>query len=270
MRKSPTLALLLCATLVLAGCSAVPGLGGGSSEAYTSPDEPLNASALQADHTENVEAADSFTYHANSSGTTNLGQESNGSYTVDTTLTAWVDVTDDEYRYVSRTNGSVLGTPSRSNVSVFITDGTAYAQQQAGGETQYDSRPTNLSSDIVASATLAQQWAVVDATNWTQDGTETVDGETLTRYVANGSAAVEHSALLARSGAPESAANVADFDAVLLVTSDGTVRSFTTETTIDLAGRSVKSRSSVGVSDLDDTSVERPDWLDRARNASSA
>ena len=44
--------------------------------------------------------------------------------------------------------------------------------------------------------------------------------------------------------------------ATLLVTSDGTVRSFTTETTIDLDGRSVTSRSSVGVSDLDDTSVE--------------
>ncbi|MWG34105.1 DUF7537 family lipoprotein [Halomarina oriensis] len=263
MRTSSIGAVLLC-LVVLAGCSAVPGVGGG--EPYTAPDEPLNTTQLQADHTANVEAADSLTYALNA--TTTVSADGNESFRSATVLDARVDVAEDVARYDVRTDGSFLGTAQTTNASVYVVDGTAYLRQSAGDETRYRTAEANDTTSVVRTATLDDQWTFLSGVNWTQNGTVDGDGETLTRYTANGSERLDRSAFGGQQGGAAADA-VTSFEATMLVTSGGTVRSVTYRYTIDLDGRTQTARVTADVSDLNGTSVEEPSWLDAARNGST-
>lgn len=267
MKRSSSAALLLCLAVVLAGCSAVPGVGGGDGDPYTAAGEPLNASELRADHTENVEAAESLTYSLNATSAVSTGE--NESFRSSTVLDARVDAAADVARYDARTDGTVFGNAQSSNVSVYVADGTAYLRQSAGNETQYQTTEANDTTSIVGAATLEDQWPLLSGVNWTQDGTVDRDGETLTRYTANGSESLDLSALGGgQGGVPDDA--LTSFDATMLVASDGTVRSVTYEYALDLDGRTQNARVTAGVSGLNETSVEEPSWLDAATNGSTA
>lgn len=263
MKSSSIGALLLC-LVVLAGCSAVPGVGG--NEPYTAPDEPLDTNQLEADHTANVEAADSLTYALNATTTVSTGE--NESYRSVTVLDARVDAAEDVARYDVRTDGSFLGTAQRSDASVYVADGTAYLRQSTNNETRYQTTEANDTASVVSAATLEDQWRFLSSVNWSQDGAVQRDGEVLTRYTANGSDRLDDSAFGGQQGAAAAEA-VTSFEATMFVTSDGTVREVSYRYTIDIDGRTQTARVTAGVSGLNGTDVAEPSWLDEARNGSA-
>jgi hypothetical protein len=269
MRSVRTVPAIGCTVLLLllAGCAGVPGFGGGG-EAYTGPDEPLNTTALQADHAESLRGAGSFTVSLN--GSSQLGNDSSTQRT-----TARVDLERNRTLQRSDLAGNVQGEATGGNSTVYVENETVYVRLafRSGNETRTQYRVVNGSQQPTQASpaeqflTLDQFFTIADGANWTQQGTERFQGTTVTRYVANGTGSFNESAL-ATGGAP--APNVSAFDATMLVTADGTVRKLTYTIEASVRGQAVTVGNEVLVSDVGSTTVETPGWLDEARNASDA
>ena len=257
----PATAICCIVLVVLAGCSGIPGLGG---DAYTEPGEPLNASALLADHTATLREAGSFTATVN--GSSAVGNESVHQRTL-------VRADIESNRTLRRTNVTQSGGQAGERTqAVFVENETAYLRTSVesanGTRTQY--RVVNTSGRSAQGGGPGQQFltlegyaAIVEGANWTQRGTESYRGTTVTRYTANGSDSFNASALGA------SAPNVTDFQATLLVTADGTVRKLSFTLEAGSQDRSFTVTNDLAISDVGSTTVEPPGWLDEARNASS-
>jgi hypothetical protein len=273
MRSVRSVAVLSCiALLLLAGCSALPETGG--ADPYTEAGEPLNATALQEDHRSNVRAADSFTVVTESASTS--GNASTESRTV-----AAVDLDADRVRQDASYERGIAaqGTErtSVSNTTVYQSEETIYVrtvnsvgnrsttEYQTLNRSRREGRSADGGSNLSAQfAGLDRQINVVRGANWTQRGTETNDGTTVTRYTANGSDAFDPERLGGSGGTPD----VTAFNATLLVTSDGTIRSLTYDIEVEMGDRRVAVDSRVTVESIGETSVEEPGWLGEARNAS--
>ncbi len=263
----PATALCCIALVLLAGCSGVPGFGGGSGDAYTAPGEPLNASALQADHTENLREAGSFTVTIN--GSSAFGNDSTEQGTV-----VRADLENNRTLQQADIAQSMGGQATGGTQTLYVEDGTAYVRLAFGSDngTQTQYQVVNLSGQASQQSpsrqflTLNQYVSIIDGGNWTQQGTESFEGTTVTRYTVNGTDAFDASSLAA-AGAP--APNVTDFEATMLVTADGTIRklAFTFEAVAQ--GQPITVTNDLVVSDVGSTTVEQPGWLDEARNASS-
>lgn len=258
-----TAALCCIALVLLAGCSGVPGLGGGGGEAYTAADEPLNTTALQADHTENLREAGSFTVRLN--GTSTVGNDTSTQQTV-----IRADLESNRTYQRSQVDQSLAGQSSGVESELYVDNGTGYARFVLGSGNQSQAQyqtvdlsqlPPGSSAPSEQFLTLDQYFAITEGANWTQQGTESFRGTTVTRYTIEGD--YNESALTGGT-----AANVTDFGATLLVTGDGTVRSFGFNATVEQQGRAVNVSNTIVVTDVGSTAVEEPDWLDEARNAS--
>lgn len=271
-RTRAVTALCCIALLVLAGCSALPGTDAGDGgEPYTEAGEPLNATELQADHRSNVRDAGSFTVVAESSSA--VGNSSSEGRTV-----AAVDLESDRIRqdanYETTVGSGNAQRTTGSNTTVYQSNETIYVRttttQGNESSTQYqvvdaERSPANLSARF---AGLEEYTSVIRGANWTQRGTERHDGTTVTRYTANGSEDFDASTLGNGNGAE--APNVTAFNATLLVTADGTIRLLTYDVALESRGQRVTAENHVTVESIGETSVSEPDWLDEARNASSA
>ncbi|WP_254536323.1 DUF7537 family lipoprotein [Halomarina litorea] len=262
MRLVRQTATLCCIALVLlAGCSGVPGFGGGG-EAYTAADEPLNTSTLQEDHTENLRDAGSFTVTLN--GSSAVGNDTSSQQTV-----IRADLEANRTYQRSQVDQSLRGQSSGVVSELYLDNGSGYARFVLGSGNQSQAQyqtvdlsqlPPGSSAPSERFLTLDQSFAITEGANWTQQGTESFRGTTVTRYTIEGD--YNESALTGGT-----AANVSDFEATLLVTADGTVRSFGFNATVEQQGRTVNASNTIVVSDIGSTSVEEPDWLDEARNA---
>lgn len=258
-----TAALCCIALVLLAGCSGLPGVGGGGGAAYTAADEPLNTSALQGDHTENLREAGSFTVTLN--GTSTVGNDTSTQQTV-----VRADLEANRTYQSSQVDQRLAGQSSGVASELYVEDGTGYARFVLGtgnqSQAQYQTvdlsqLPAGSSAPSEQFLTLDQYFAITEGANWTQEGTESFRGTTVTRYTIEDD--YNGSALTGGSGA-----NVTDFGATLLVTADGTVRSFGFDATVEQQGRTVNVSNTLVVTDVGSTTVEEPEWLDEARNAS--
>ncbi|WP_058996785.1 hypothetical protein [Haloarcula sp. CBA1127] len=102
--------------------------------------------------------------------------------------------------------------------------------------------------------------------NWTYAGTETVDGDSVSRFEATGSNVTGFTADNAVSTNVSANGTTDAASATVLVDADGVVRSFQYRVTTERDGQPVTVTLSLSVSQVDDTTVAEPDWLSEAEN----
>lgn len=157
--------------------------------------------------------------------------------------------------------------------TTYTADGTTAERRvlTRGGETMSDYRsatppydgqvrPVNESS-VIDRSLLQSLGADI---NWTYAGTETVDGDSVSRFEATGSDVTGFAADDAVSTNVSADGTTDAASATVLVDEDGVVRSFQYRVTTDRDGRPVTVTLSVSVSKVDDTTVAEPDWLSDA------
>lgn len=277
MRRRTAAAVCCVAIVTLAGCSfgLGGGGGGGNPAAYTQSADELNASTLQADHTGTLDA-NSFTLQE-----ALLVDSPNRSASLNRTVAV-----DGERRHArsvlaSRTSGGSLETQRFTNETVTyqlfsITTPNRSSTQYRRATPPYAGgtvvRPVN------ESAARKHRFVrlLVETVNWTQTGVVERDGEQLTRYVATG----EENVTDFREEAdisPTAAANLSqlqtqlsDIRLELYLTKDGVVREFRVDLSGTANGRQISVTYLLRTTDVGSTTVEPPDWLDEAKNASQS
>jgi len=100
--------------------------------------------------------------------------------------------------------------------------------------------------------------------NWTYAGTETVDGDSVSRFEATGSNVTGFAADNAVSTNVSANGTTDSASATVLVDGDGVVRSFQYRVSTERDGQPVTVTLSLSVSQVDDTTVAEPDWLSNA------
>ena len=157
--------------------------------------------------------------------------------------------------------------------TTYTADGTTAERRvlTRSGETMSDYRsatppydgqvqPVNESS-VIDRSLLQSLGADI---NWTYAGTETVDGDSVSRFEATGSDVTGFAADDAVSTNVSADGTTDAASATVLVDEDGVVRSFQYRVTTERDGRPVTVTLSVSVSKVDDTTVAEPDWLSDA------
>ena len=157
--------------------------------------------------------------------------------------------------------------------TTYTADGTTAERRvlTRSGETMSDYRsatppydgqvqPVNESS-VIDRSLLQSLGADI---NWTYAGTETVDGDSVSRFEATGSDVTGFAADDAVSTNVSANGTTDSASATVLVDEDGVVRSFQYRVTTERDGRPVTVTLSVSVSKVDDTTVAEPDWLSDA------
>lgn len=254
---------LVCGLLVvLAGCAALPD-DTPAADPYTGPNESLDTAALLADHAEHVDAADSLTFAATHRHTVVVESVNRTQTTTvrferdDRTDRSWYEArhtdssrdaatTQQAYRAADRTVGR-YHTP-RETVYVDGVEAERYL-------------PTRF--ETVHALYEQPEFSPVAATDWTFDGVVTRDGESLTRYTANGS---EH--------LDRRIANLTDhrddlhaYEATLFVTGDGVVRELVYTyryTPWDADGATMTETIRLHTTGVNGTTVDEPSWLGEA------
>ncbi|AUG46867.1 hypothetical protein BVU17_04785 [Haloarcula taiwanensis] len=100
--------------------------------------------------------------------------------------------------------------------------------------------------------------------NWTYAGTETVDGDRVSRFEATGGNVTGFAADDAVSATVSANGTTDSASATVLVDEDGVIRSFQYRVTTERDGQPVTVTLSLSVSQVDDTTVAEPDWLSNA------
>ena len=100
--------------------------------------------------------------------------------------------------------------------------------------------------------------------NWTYAGTETVAGDSVSRFEATGSNVTGFAADDAVSTNVSANGTTDTASATALVDEDGVVRSFQYRVTTEQDGQPVTVTLSLSVSQVDDTTVAEPEWLANA------
>jgi len=290
-RRRTHLAVVAVVSLVLlAGCGGFLG-GGGSgdteqtavTEAATSTpaDENgpapgtagLSDSALEESHTAAL-AAQSFT----TSLSFELASERNGTErSVFVNRTVEVDRENQRLRSV----GELVQADGDSLTTTTYTAGEETGEHrvlkqdgESRTEYRYDTEPYDGAvqpvneSEVVDRALLR---AIGTDINWTYAGTETVDGETVSRFEASGIENVSGFSAGAAATDGDVGSNVsADANdtatATVLVDDDGVVRQFEYTLVTEQDGVPVRVSLTVDVTAIGQTTVEEPSWLDEARN----
>lgn len=249
--RTRALQLVAVACLVaLAGCSGA--LSGAGEDAQTLDDvdypegvseDGANVSALAESHEQRLQNR-SFTLRVNSTVNTSA-------YNQSVSLDARVGPDRDAVH----ADSSAMD----QQMSVYLTEDTQYTRVTAGdGEPRYrvtDRTPAALQlfSGSFAGATFLDRFA--GSANFTPTDVRTVDGATVVVLEADGSNVTE-----------TSQANVTGYEATLLVDERGVVRSVEVDVSGNRDGEQFRTRFSMTVTDIGETTVSEPGWLDEARN----
>ncbi|WP_336357834.1 DUF7537 family lipoprotein [Haloarcula sp. CGMCC 1.6347] len=126
----------------------------------------------------------------------------------------------------------------------------------------YDGQVQPVNESSVIDRSLLQ--SLGSDINWTYAGTETVDGDSVSRFEATGSDVTGFAADDAVSTNVSANGTTDSASATVLVDEDGVVRSFQYRVTTERDGRPVTVTLSLSVSKVDDTTVAEPDWLSEA------
>lgn len=275
-RRRYRIAVVTAAILVaLAGCSTVlPGMGG-ESAAYTASGEELNGTTLQDDHVGALQSAGSFTTR-----TTLDVASANGSARI--AATTLVDLEGDRALRTSRITTDIQG-GGELRTDTYTANDESYSRLRLGsGEETTDQyqhatapyRDGGAFGTTAVNRTAAMNGALArnvgDSIDWTQTGTVERNGTTLTRYEASGTenfTEFRNGTDLGQTGGSLTNldANVSDLSAVLFVDGEGLIYEFRFDLTGTSGGEEVTLSFVVKTSDVGETSVEAPDWLETAR-----
>ncbi|PSP56753.1 hypothetical protein BRC82_01370 [Halobacteriales archaeon QS_1_67_19] len=256
MKRTALLMVAVGCLVALAGCSgAISDVGDTTTDDATTDDveypagvseNDTNVSALTAAHDRQLENR-SFTLEVNSTVNASTGNQT-------ITMTAAVGPDRDQVL--------VNGSARNQQVSAYMTDEKRYTRLTVGDrEPQYrvtERTPDQMQlfSGSFAGTTYLDRFAA--EANFTPTDVRTVDGTTLIVLEADGSNATD-----------TERANVTDYEATLLVDEDGVVHSATVDVSAARDGQQIRTRFSMNVSAIGETTVEEPDWLDEAKNETS-
>lgn len=248
MRPNALQLLAVCCLVALAGCTGALS-GGGDGPTLDDVSYPpgvsengTNVSALADAHSAALENR-SFALSANS---TVNAPTANESVRLDASVGR------------DRENVLVNATLTNQQVSMYLTAEKRYTRISADGEVSYQAnRRTSDAVKLVPSSFTGAGYLdrFGGIANFTPTGVREVDGTTLVVLRADGSNATA-----------SEQANVTDYNATLLVDEQGVVRSMTVEATSTLDGRQSTTAFSLEISNVGETTVAEPAWLDEARN----
>ncbi|WP_158058680.1 DUF7537 family lipoprotein [Halorussus halophilus] len=248
MRKNALLLLAVGCLVALAGCSGA--LTGGTDNEMTYPDgvseNGTNVSKLTQSH-DAVLNGSSFTLRLNTTTNTSMGNQS-------LALDAKVGQNRDQV-LVNVSGGG-------RNVTSYQTAEKRYTRLSMGGQTVYraDDRTPQGQQFVTGSysgSMYVDQFA--QNANFTPNGTTQFNGETVVVLEADGSNVSD----------PQSA-NLTDYEATMLVDEQGVVRKFDATVRTEANGAYNRVSLTMTISNVNETSVPEPNWLDEARNQSNS
>lgn len=151
----------------------------------------------------------------------------------------------------------------RGTLAQYVENGTLYERRDPPGEnnTAYETRGVNYSAEQFAGGRLVYP-ALAQAD---YGGAEVVERDDGTFYRYRASRVGNPRPLLGDGVDPE---DVANFDAGVVVGADGIVRDISYRATVVRPGPDARLFVRVRVVDVGSTAVDRPAWVDTARNAS--
>lgn len=234
---------ILAVLVVTAGCLAAPG---GGDSTGTSIDDTPDGDAIAAAHQEALTAAGSYTYSAEASASVD-GRSAGTSE-----LSAAVDLASD--RTLVETDAAV------GPVSTYVESGTAY-QRIGTDQPRYDTLDVNASASEIVSTDVAP--AIRNHTFET-NGTATVDGQQVRTYEAQ--ATGSNATLPTDLG---EGITVESVTVVLSVREDGVILKQQTHAELGLDGGETDGTytRTVTYTDVGQTDVVAPDWIEDARAA---
>jgi len=247
------LSVAIALLVVTAGCS---GFLGGGGNGYDANGSELDGATLTNQTAAAVESSGSYTLNSTATIT---GERQGSTVTSATDETMRIDFESD--RGIRSTERTLSSDSATQSVSVVVyTDGsTSYRRQNGSNGVTYDVQEGGYSgvgsTTPVNTTGFAQNYTgFVDEFGWERNGTETVDGVTVTSY-----AAVQNG----------TSAGIGNASGQLLVDSDGVIREITLSYTLTDAGSPTTIELSIVLSDVGSTTVEEPDWVAEAQAQSS-
>lgn len=271
-RKHASLALVVVLTLT-AGCSGIfGGTSGGSPATATDHNGPapgtsgFDAGAVETGHFETLSNA-SFTASLSFRLSTVRDGE-NRSVFVNRTVA------------VDRANDRALATGTLVRANGAALETTTYTADGATTERRVLSTPNRTATDyrsdtppydgavrpVNASSVLDRSLvqSLGSDVDWTFAGTDTVDGDAVSRYEATGPNVTGFAPDEAVAANVTEGESVDAVSAAVLVDERGVVRSLRYSLTTERDGRPITVTLSLSVSEIGETTVEEPDWLSKA------
>ncbi|SEW29134.1 DUF7537 family lipoprotein [Halobacterium jilantaiense] len=249
------------AALLVVGLVAVAGCAGGSGPAAdgnTTTGDPIYETSLDADTvTEaHIDAlGDAGSYTIESEGTQTMAGQNQ---TVETSGEINGDMASDAV--FSRTEGV------QQTVELYAAgDGTAFRTFIAGDRTRYQNVSGQAGNATQYARTTVQSF--VGLFDFSYEGTEDVDGETVHVYGAEGGAAVNTSS---RAFGQLNESNIDAATATLRVRDDGVVTTAGYNLTVSFQGQTQSVNTTQRFTAIGDTDVAEPDWLSDAQSNTSA
>ena len=259
MRRQLLLVVAVAALVALAGCSAVPGLDGTSPESPNTENLEDYPSGFSADGVTDAEAATSAHKSA-------VLEESSWTATYQTSVAAEGQSQDiEDIRYVDHTESlelNIVNTPFGTQ-SVYKVDEEGWQKQEAMNQTAYSYGAVGYNStDAVHTPMLTSFLTNVE---YEQSDVTEEDGETHITYQATG---LTDGSELAPQG--ENASELEDVSASLTVTEEGAITNYEFGATAITENQPDTTLSiDLEFTDLGETSVEDPSWLDEAKETAS-
>ncbi|WP_128477058.1 DUF7537 family lipoprotein [Halorussus pelagicus] len=253
MRRKALQLLVIGCLVALAGCSGALSGGDGAQTLgdVTYPagvsDDGTNVTAL-ADAHESQLQNESLSLAVDSTVNSPAGNQT-------VSLDAAVSADRDRIR----ANGSAMG----QQVSVYVTADQRFTRISTGdAEPRYQvAERTPDSMQLIPESYTGRTYIAqfAGSGNFTPSGVRTVDGTTLIVLEADGSNATESQQV-----------NITDYNATMLVDQQGVVHSVSVDISATRQGQQAQTRFSMNVSDVGETTVTEPSWLNEARNSSAA
>lgn len=251
MRRNALLLIAVGCLVALAGCSgALSGTGadGPTEDDLTYPDgvseNGTNVSALADGHAEALNGS-SFSLAVDSTQNSSMG---NQSFEVTAAVSA-----DRETVRANVTGGGQQST-------LYLTESQRYTRMTTGNDTVYDvsereSSGMQLVPSSYSGAAYVEQFAAQTDANFTPTDVREVDGTPVVVLSADGGNISDESPIV-------------NYDATILVDEDGVIHSLSVTAEAEQDGETSTVSFSMNVTDVNDTSIEEPSWLDEARNSS--
>jgi len=271
--KATTVVVVL--TVLLAGCSGVPGIGNNTTptdtESKTGTElEPLpdGIGNLTADtvvtHQERIAEAGSYTTE-----TTFSIETVNTTNTSDSTARSLTQT----FKVNQYTNQSLLVADGERGLQSVYTNQTAtYVQAKPArdvddADAEYAERPPRPVD--AAAATGAKSMIIDDNISYTRVGTEMHDGVEVVRFEADENASREALEEMFAANPGTENVTVTAFSSTVLVGTDGVIRQYALSYTAVNNGQRVTTSVTINVSDVAATTVDEPDWLQYAPDEST-